>query len=58
MNTYGHLFPELDEALTEGLDAAYRAARDGNREPVVARQWHGAPQEGGAVVDVQARNAV
>jgi integrase len=58
MNTYGHLFPELDEALTEGLDAAYRAARDANRESVVARQWHGAPQEGGAVVDMQARNTV
>jgi Phage integrase family len=38
MNTYGHLFPELDEALTQGLDAAYRAARDANHESVVARQ--------------------
>jgi integrase len=56
--TYGHLFPELDEALTEGLDAAYRAARGANRESVVARQWHGAPKEGDAVVDMQARNTV
>ncbi len=58
MNTYGHLFPELDEALTEGLDAAYRAARDANRESVVARQWHDAPQGGGAVVELQAKNTV
>jgi hypothetical protein len=58
MNTYGHLFPELDETLTEGLDAAYRAARNANRESAVARQWHDAPQEGGAVVDIQARNTV
>ncbi len=58
MNTYGHLFPELDEALTEGLDAAYRAARDANRESVVARQWHDAPQEGGAVVGIKAKNMV
>jgi len=58
MNTYGHLFPELDEALTKGLDAAYRAARNANRESVVARQWHDAPQEGGAVVGIKAKNMV
>lgn len=58
MNTYGHLFPELDESLTEGLDAAYRAARDANRESVAARQWHDTPRERGAVVEMQARNTV
>lgn len=26
-NTYGHLFPALDEALTESVDRAYRSAR-------------------------------
>ncbi len=28
MNTYGHLFPALEEALTDGLDRAYRAAQE------------------------------
>jgi len=26
-NTYGHLFPALEEALTESLDRSYRASR-------------------------------
>ncbi len=26
LNTYGHLFPSLDEALTDGLETTYRAA--------------------------------
>src|SRR4029077_18516866 len=26
LDRYGHLFPSLDEALTEGLDGTYRAA--------------------------------
>ncbi len=26
-NTYGHLFPALEEALTEALDRGYRAAK-------------------------------
>ncbi|MDQ3680268.1 MAG: hypothetical protein M3378_06955, partial [Actinomycetota bacterium] len=28
MNTYGHLFPALEEALTDGLDRAFRAAEE------------------------------
>jgi hypothetical protein len=58
MNTYGHLFPELDEALTAGFDAAYRAALDEKRASVVARKWHDAPETESAVVDMQARNPV
>lgn len=30
-NTYGHLFPALEEALTESLDRSYRGARSGGR---------------------------
>ncbi len=26
-NTYGHLFPALEEALTESLDRSYREAK-------------------------------
>ena len=26
-NTYGHLFPALEEALTESLERSYRAAQ-------------------------------
>ncbi len=26
-NTYGHLFPALEEALTESLDRSYRASK-------------------------------
>ncbi len=26
LNTYGHLFPSLDEALTDGLEATYRTS--------------------------------
>jgi hypothetical protein len=28
LDRYGHLFPSLDETLTEGLDATYRASSD------------------------------
>jgi integrase len=28
LNTYGHLLPGLDDALTDGLDATYRNATD------------------------------
>jgi len=34
-DTYGHLFPALDEALTASMDRSYRAARSSsNRSPV------------------------
>ncbi len=26
LNTYGHLFPSLDQALTDGLETTYRAS--------------------------------
>jgi integrase len=31
LNIYGHLLPKIDEALTQGLDEMYRAARDAPR---------------------------
>jgi integrase len=37
MNTYGHLFPALEEALTDRLDAAYRAASESRSGTLVAR---------------------
>lgn len=33
LDRYGHLFPALDDALTDALDATYRAADDTNDEP-------------------------
>ncbi|MSO18453.1 MAG: hypothetical protein EXQ68_07225, partial [Acidimicrobiia bacterium] len=27
INTYGHLFPSLDEALTDGLEAQFQEAK-------------------------------
>jgi integrase len=32
IDTYGHLFPALDEALSEGLERTYRAAREPHRK--------------------------
>jgi integrase len=32
LDRYGHLFPALDDALTDGLDATYRAADQGDEE--------------------------
>ncbi len=33
LDLYGHLFPSLDEALTERLDEAYRDAQTPSRRP-------------------------
>lgn len=32
IDTYGHLFPALDEALSEGLERTYQAARANRSE--------------------------
>ena len=32
IDTYGHLFPALDEALSEGLERTYQAARANRTE--------------------------
>lgn len=40
---YGHLFPSLEEALTDRLDTSYRAAKEQSGTPDVARMLHGAP---------------
>ncbi|HEY7134400.1 MAG TPA: hypothetical protein VIB48_04990 [Acidimicrobiia bacterium] len=55
MNTYSHLFPALDAALTDGLDTLYREARAALPASNVAREWHDAPRTGGVVIDLQAR---
>jgi integrase len=34
MDRYGHLFPSVEAALTDLLDAAYRAARLAGRDEV------------------------
>ncbi len=34
LDTYGHLFPGLDEALTDGLETAFRDASSGDARPV------------------------
>jgi integrase len=33
LDRYGHLFPALDDALTDALDAPYRAADDADDQP-------------------------
>src|SRR5207302_10835945 len=40
---YGHLFPSLEEALTDRLDASYRDALSRFSSPVIARISHDAP---------------
>ena len=45
LNTYGHLFPSLDEALTEGLENTYQTSlrtRDERPAPAVS-VLHGLP---------------
>ena len=37
LNTYGHLFPAIDEALSDRLDAVFESAKPPS---VVARGWH------------------
>ncbi len=37
MDVYGHLFPALNEALTERLDDVFRAARDRSDEQSTGR---------------------
>ena len=34
LNTYGHLFPGLDEALTDGLEEQFQKAVSGDSRPV------------------------
>ena len=34
LDTYGHLFPGLDEALTDGLETAFRDASSADARPV------------------------
>lgn len=34
LNTYGHLFPGLDEALTEALDTQFRDAAANSTPPI------------------------
>lgn len=43
MDRYGHLFPSLEAAVTDKLDASYRASVDQERPVVVARKWHDTP---------------
>ena len=33
LDRYGHLFPALDDALTDALDTTYRAADDTDDQP-------------------------
>jgi hypothetical protein len=40
LNTYGHLLPSIDEALTERLDSAYTAALTARSGTDLARGWH------------------
>src|SRR5581483_10904089 len=40
MNTYGHLFPALEAALTGSLDRSYRAAEAAGSGQLVERLWH------------------
>src|SRR5207248_8956630 len=42
LNTYGHLFPSVDEALTDRLDSVFNASRPSATGSGVAREWHGA----------------
>ena len=34
LNTYGHLFPSLDEALTDGLEEQFQRAVSSDMRPV------------------------
>jgi integrase len=54
MNTYGHLFPALEEALTDRLDAAYRSETASG----VARVWHDGPSDDAAAVPLAAARTV
>jgi len=40
LGTYGHLLPGLEQALTEALDRAGRAAQEAVSESAMARGWH------------------
>jgi integrase len=54
MNTYGHLFPALEEALTDRLDAAYR----NETESGVARVWHDASADVALAVPIAGARTV
>jgi len=44
-NTYGHLFPALEEALTESLDRSYRAAKASAPAPYPRHATQGRPRK-------------
>jgi integrase-like protein len=45
LNTYGHLFPSVDEALTDRLDRVFHASLASGSADEVAREWHGASRD-------------
>ncbi len=54
MNTYGHMFPALEESVTDGLDRAWRTAHDEKDAARGARVGHDDPHKRGVVVPIGA----